>query len=76
MVALPRLRAVRLVAELRQLFVEGLHGISFLTQNVLHQRLLAVLQRLLFREEFLDDGIFGHEPYRISLLWQGIGRAT
>jgi hypothetical protein len=40
--------------QLGQLFVEGLDRLGALPQQVLDERLLAVLDRLLFQQEFLD----------------------
>lgn len=54
MVALVALAGRRLVPELRQFLVEGLDRLGALPQQILDERLLAVLDRLLFQQEFLD----------------------
>jgi hypothetical protein len=59
-----RPRPVFPVVELRQLLVEALIRSSLLLKDVDYQSLLAVLERLLFREDFFALGSSGRDPCR------------
>ena len=78
MVAPFRLAGIRVIAELRQLLIEGLHGFSLLPQQIVDDGLLAVLDRLQVRKDFFNivtRFFFWHSASNLSTRLAGIAVA-
>ena len=62
--ALFRFAGRRLVTKFRQLVIKGFDRLGALSQQIVDEGLLAVLDRLLFQKEFLDGVRWLFFPHR------------